>query len=76
MQQLCQRRAVINKKLRTEYDRRRAKQELADVYEYVLPAGVDLHYLIAFRAVLALCGNEAVRHEACEKQQDHNALDD
>ena len=75
MQQLCQRRAVINKaahRVRSPPP----KQELADVCEYVLPAGVDLHYLIAFRAVLALCGNEAVRHEACEKQQDHNALDD
>ena len=30
----------------------------------------------AARAVLALCGNEAVRHEGREKQQDHNALDD
>lgn len=68
-----QRRAVIDKQLRAEDDGGSAEDELADVYRNTFAVGARA-LVGCLASLLALCGKDALDHEAEENEHDDNAF--
>ena len=68
--------AVINEKLCADDYRSRAENELTDVRDDRSAAHLGALGRIALASLLALCGDDALGHEADENEHDYDTLDD